>query len=153
MYLLKKYHRRQRAILIINLLPCHHYCTNHKLTWLCISTDKLSAFTLNINQTMKYFTLVLSSLFLVVVIVNMADWILITTQTNSFEEAVNLHISNYPEYLRNPARSTLLNIVLGVLAGIGFINFRNKTNKAANALNIFAGLSFFLASWQLFSLM
>jgi hypothetical protein len=103
---------------------------------------------------MKYLILVLSVLFLVVVIVDMTSWILLASKAGSFEEAKSLYLSNHPDFMRNATKITVLNIVLGSLAGIGFLTTRNKINKVAtNTMQILACLSFFLVSWQLFSLL
>lgn len=103
---------------------------------------------------MKYLIQALSLLFLAIVVVSMASWILVTLETNSFEEAKSLYISKYPEFLGSALKATLLNIALVILAGIGFLYTRNVRSKVEfKALNILAGFSFFLAAWQLFSLM
>ena len=103
---------------------------------------------------MKYLILVFSVIFLVLVVVDMSSWLLLASKASSFEEAKSLHLSNHPDFMRNATKITVLNIVLGALAGIGFLNARKKSNKAvANALQILACFSFFLVSWQLFSLL
>lgn len=102
---------------------------------------------------MKYFIQALSLLFLAIVVVSMVSWILVTLETKSFEEAKSLYTSKYPVF-SNALKATLLNIALGILAGIGFLYTRNGNGKVEfKALNILAGFSFFLAAWQLFSLM
>lgn len=84
----------------------------------------------------------------------MSSWILLASKASSFEEAKSLYLSNHPNFMRNATKITVLNIILGTLAGIGFLTSRNKSNKlATNALQTLACFSFFLVSWQLFSLL
>jgi cbb3-type cytochrome oxidase subunit 3 len=103
---------------------------------------------------MKHFIRALSLLFLTIVLVSMASWILLSSNTSSFEEAKSLYVSQYPEFFRSAIKATLLNIVLAALAGIGFFYTRNSSSKVEfKVSNVLAGVSFFLASWQLFSLL
>lgn len=106
---------------------------------------------------MKNIILVSSIVLLAIVVFNMAVWIIVASNTSSFRNASNLYnsyINEYPKVLRSPTRITLLNILLGILGGIGFLFIRNPYGKASSIiLNFLAVFAFVLALWQLFSLM
>ncbi len=101
-----------------------------------------------------YFILIFSVLSLVVVVYNMANWIIISSNVSSFEEAKNLSIARYPQFLQSVARITLLNIILSTLAGVGFLKLEGiNGNLIPGIIKFLAWFSFFLAAWQAFSLL
>lgn len=103
---------------------------------------------------MKYFLFTISTLCLAYVMYDMSMWIILCSQTSSFEEAKSMDLNRHPQFLKDPLKNTLLNIFLGILAGSGFLRILNTGVKVPSGLLKFlVVLSFFLASWQLFSLM
>ena len=79
-------------------------------------------------------------------------WILITTRIENFEEAKQEFISFYPSWLKNPRVSTLVLIVMFLVAAVIFWNERKKLGKSL-LLKTFFIASIVLSSWLLFTLM
>jgi hypothetical protein len=83
-------------------------------------------------------------------------WIRIAiNEEKSFETTLNEYLSNYPAWLRKPAHTIALKLVLGGIAIICFVFAIKYTHKnlIRNLLYFLIILSGILVFWNLFSLM
>jgi Na+/H+ antiporter NhaC len=90
--------------------------------------------------------------FMLIVVADLILWFVITGKTNSFEQARQEYIAYFPDALQSPRLTTVISIVLLIIAGLLFLyTAKTRTFKvAASILGIICALLLF---WNVFSLM